>query len=74
MMGLDPRLDIDRKILNRLQQAVRIRVGDASSDFVLRNVAFDPAAIKVHRYRHEGCVRRFQRRKRMVVRPAERGR
>lgn len=69
MVVPDPRFCVHRELLNRLQQAVRIRVGDTSSDFVLRDITLDPAAIKVYRYRDEGCVRRFQRCKRMVVRP-----
>lgn len=68
-VGLDPRLGVDRELLDRLQQAVRIRVGDPSGDFVLRNFTLYPAAIKVYRYRHEGFVGRFRRRKRMEVRP-----
>jgi hypothetical protein len=74
MAGLDPCLSVDCELLHRLQQAVSIRVGDSSGDFVLRNVAFDPATIEVRRYRDESRVGGFQCRKRRKCAPAERGR
>ena len=61
---------VDCELPHRLQQAVSIRVSDSSGDFVLRNVAFDPATIEVSRYRHESRVGRFQRHKRMEVHPS----
>ena len=70
MLGLDPCLGVDCELPDRLQQAVGIRVSDSSGDFVLLNVAFDPATIEVCRYRDESRIGYFQRRKRMVVRPS----
>lgn len=69
MVRLDPCLGIDCELPHRLQQAVSIRISDSSGDFILGNVAFDPATIEIRRYRDESRVGRFQRRKRMEVRP-----
>jgi uncharacterized membrane protein len=70
MAGLDPCLGVDCELPHRLQQAVNIRVSDSTGDFVLRNVAFDPATIEVRRYRDESRVCLFQHRKCMEVRPS----
>ncbi len=74
MTSLDPCLGNRSQTFDRLQTSHRIRIGDSSCDFVLRNITLDPTAIEVYGYRHEGCVGRFQRGKSVIVRPAERGR